>query len=166
MTEGLHRLLHSPWLPAFEAGVVAIGVVNVTLMVVRRRRSGLPMFRPDLPDALFLEVRRSGRSLRTFFTRIGGARNCLWVAVSGGEFMTGLHFPFSVVGERSDLEHRVSLADVVSAERRASLSGRQGVAITFRHPGGPDKVVEVDVVDPDKLIAALGVAMPDQEGTP
>src|ERR1700690_3467185 len=65
--------------------------------IVYRRRKGKPIFRPRFEQTLFLEVWRSGRSLRNFFSRFGGARSCLWIAVTGERLHIGSHFPFSLM---------------------------------------------------------------------
>ena len=62
----------------------------------RRARNGRPLM-PRVPaDADFGEVMCSGRALGGF-GRLGGANNCLVVAVSGGRLMVDFAFPFNLL---------------------------------------------------------------------
>ena len=76
---------------------VSFGLVWIVGTTVARRRRGAHFFMPTFVDRRFLETRRSGRSLRNWLTRVGGARNCLWVVVTADRVRVGAHFPFSTM---------------------------------------------------------------------
>lgn len=62
-----------------------------------RRANGKPIF-PRVPaDAVFYEHWCSGRSLRNWLTRIGGARNCLIVYIRANELTVTPKFPFTLM---------------------------------------------------------------------
>jgi hypothetical protein len=70
-------------------------VVGVSFFM--RRKSGRPVFVEPPKDALFVERWTSGRSMSNLMTRMGGARNCLCVAVAKDRLMIHPHFPFSLM---------------------------------------------------------------------
>src|SRR3954462_10588090 len=105
---GIPRWFLGVWL-AVAAWVVVVFVFSA----VSRVRQGKPVFRPRLAAVRFAEGWRSGRSHRSLLTRLGGARNCLWVAVTADELRIGPHFQFSLafLVEFYGLEPRVRGGD-------------------------------------------------------
>src|ERR1700749_107918 len=77
-------------------GAMWIGLV-VLASVFYRLSKGKRLFRPRFTAPAFLETWKSGRSMRNFYARHGGARNCLWVAVFNDSICIGVHFPFTLM---------------------------------------------------------------------
>src|SRR5262245_33122583 len=65
--------------------------------VIYRIAKSKPIFRPRFEKPRFLETWRSGRSLRSLSSRLGGASHCLWVAIDESSLRVGLHFPFNMM---------------------------------------------------------------------
>ncbi|WP_206244053.1 hypothetical protein [Novosphingobium terrae] len=81
-----------------------------------RRSRGKPII-PRVPgDAVFHENWCSGRSMRNWLTRIGGARNCLMVYVQGQDLVVTAKFPFNLtfLPEIYGPDVRVPLVTIVS----------------------------------------------------
>lgn len=79
----------------YAATAVWITFVIIASIVYRRTKSKpFCVVEPDNP--LFIEKWTSGRSLRNVIGRLGGARNCLFVAVTRIELIVRPHFPFNL----------------------------------------------------------------------
>jgi hypothetical protein len=124
------------------AWVIVVAVASV----LSRKRKGKLIFRPKFAQALFTDQWRSGRSFKSLLSRIGGARNCLWIAVADGELWVGLHFPFNLMfmPEWSGLEYRLRGIDILSVEQPLS-SGSGKVLIRYRNATGKEEAFEITV---------------------
>ena len=121
-------------------------------MVVRKYTHGR-VFTPNYSDARFFERYCSGCSHRTPLHIFGGARRCLWVAVTDEEILTGLTFPFNALlsFEFWGLEHRIAASQVLSVAE--AFFG--GTTIRFRNRDGWREAFTVWCKDKSKLIAAI-----------
>src|SRR5688572_2791074 len=92
---------------AFVWSIVAFGY-----MYCRHKRTGVVF--PYVPEEhiRFQERAASGSSHKTMFTKLGGARNCLHVTVTDTEVQIRLFFPFSLLAQQFDLEHRIPRASI------------------------------------------------------
>lgn len=108
----------------------------ITASLIWRRINGKPIFAPKASDAVFVERRTSGRA-RSGVRAIGGARNCLTVAVTRNELLVAPHFPFTLMflPEVWGLEHRVPLSRVKSVASRHGLFGPD-VEVVFEDGSG------------------------------
>jgi hypothetical protein len=139
---------------ALTAGWIALVILASALY---RRWKGKPLFRPQFEQPLFLETWRSGHSFRSLITRLGGARNCLWVAVDENSLRVAPHFPFNLMflPEIYGLEYDVTGDAVRSVERADSLLSRNRVRVSVeRHPGAEESF-EVSLRDPDAFVRAV-----------
>src|SRR4051812_18729626 len=103
--------------------------------VVYRRKRGLPIQRPSLDDALYLETWVSGRSHNVIWP-FGYANKCLWVAVNDGCVQVSPQFPFNLgfIGSTFGLEFCLPASAVKSVEKLDAFGAN--VRITFqRHRG-------------------------------
>jgi hypothetical protein len=112
--------------PAFPFLVVAWLLGWIAGSIVFRLQRGKPIV-PRLPvDAIFKERAASGRSRKNFLTAIGGASNCLMVAVTADEFIVTPFFPFTLMflPEIYDLEVRVPRGRARISNPASGLFGR------------------------------------------
>jgi hypothetical protein len=125
--------------------------------VLYRRSEHKPIFRPRFDNPLFLETWRSGRSLRNILTRLGGARNCLWVAVADGQLRIAPHFPFSLMflPEIYRAEVAVSGSAIRRIETLHGLFGER-VRVTVERASGGEEVIEIRLHDTKRFEAAVG----------
>ncbi len=139
-----------PWLAALPfiwiTGLIGFGVwrlKNAGQSVLNRR--------PERAD--FYESGASGRNLRTWYTRLGGANRCLNVTVVERRLKIDLGFPINVMMPMDlyGLRRDVRLSDIRSIERRSALLS--GEEIVIRWSG--DEGYALTVKNADQLIAAL-----------
>ncbi len=123
----------------------------------RRAQSGKPMF-PRVPQgAAFGETMCSGRVLRGWTGRLGGATNCLIVFVDHGRFGAKFAFPlnfFPMAGTRGlEFDVPVSAISAIVPGRRFR---QDALRIDFSDPNRAP--IELIVRDEVGLVAALGLA--------
>src|SRR5262245_12022337 len=80
-------------------GVKAIAplVVLIIESILYRRHHGKPVLFFGLHDATYQQRSASGRSNRSWLTKLGGAANCLVVAVARGRLIVRPWFPFTLM---------------------------------------------------------------------
>jgi hypothetical protein len=129
----------------------------IAASIVYRRIKGKPIFRPRIEHPLFLETWRSGRSLRNLVTRFGGARNCLWVAVTEDSLRVGPHFPFNLMflPEIYGLECMIPGSAIRSVERRGGLLDADRVRVSFERVVGDVEEFEFSPRDPEAFVRAV-----------
>lgn len=120
------------WLPYVGVGWIFLAIV---VSIGFRKRRGKPIFPKAPADALFSERYCSGRSLQTPWARLGGARNCLLVAVTPKKLLVTPLFPFNLIflPEIYGLEHAVDITNIREAVVRRSLLG-QSVTVAYAEP--------------------------------
>lgn len=115
-------------------------LLQLALGIWSRSRSGLHVFRPDLPDTVFLETWCSGR------VGLTGANNCLWVAVTDQALQIDAHFPFNLSFSSPlslfRVETTIPFADIISAEPKEGFFGRS-VIVRFRDQTRTERTIEL-----------------------
>ncbi len=143
----------------FVGFAIAVGwlVLVILASVLYRRSKGKPLSRPRFERPRFLETWRSGHSSRSVITRLGGARNCLWVAVDENSLRVAPHFPFNqmFLPDIYGLEYNVTGDAVRSVERIGGLLTRNRVRISLERQPGTEESFEVRLRDPDAFIRAV-----------
>jgi hypothetical protein len=138
----------------FSFGWIAFLLVGSILV---RSFSGMPIFRPRFAQALFLETWRSGRSLRTWISRMGGAKNCLWVVVDKESLQIAPHFPFHLafVGTFYGLELSVPAGAIHAVKRQQGFLKGSWVRIIFERSPSSAEEFEISLKDPQAFIDAI-----------
>jgi hypothetical protein len=125
----------------------------IATSIVYRRKAHKPLF-PRVPnDAVFAETRLSGRSLRNWVTRIGGASNCLLVYVSDSALTIVPMFPFNLMflPEVYGLETTVP----ARAVRLEGSGGSRRQRLVLIVDGSVEQRFEISIRDRDALERAL-----------
>jgi hypothetical protein len=120
------------WFPLTAFGWIALAIA---VSIVFRKKRGKPIF-PQAPlDALFSERGCSGRSLDTPWARIGGARNCLLVALTPQKLTIIPTFPFNLMflPEIYGLDHSLDISAIRELADRKGILGRY-LTITYADP--------------------------------
>ena len=120
------------WFPLFAVGWIALGIA---VSIAFRKKRGKQIF-PNAPlDALFSERGCSGRSLDTPWARIGGARNCLLVALTPQKLTITPTFPFNLIflPEIFGLDHSLDVSAIREVADRKGILGRH-LTITYADP--------------------------------
>lgn len=130
---------------------------GIVASIVHRRRRGKPIFPKRPSDAVFWQGRASGRSHRTWWSLMGGASNCLQVAVTPGRLIVRPMFPFTLMflPEIYGLEYDLPLGAVRSVSEGRILLTRT-LLLELNIPGKGDEMVELKLKDPDAFVRALG----------
>jgi hypothetical protein len=120
------------WLPVFA---VAWIVLAIAVSIAFRKKCGKPIFPKAPPEAIFSERGCSGRSLDTPWGRIGGARNCLLVALTPKKLVVIPTFPFNLIflPEIYGLDHNLDISAIREVLDRKGLLGKH-VTITYANP--------------------------------
>lgn len=111
------------WFPFLAVGWIA---TVVAISIAFRKKRGKPIF-PKAPlGAVFSERGCSGRSLDTPWARLGGARNCLLVALTPQKLIVTPIFPFNLMflPEIYGLEHHFDISAIRELADRTGVLGR------------------------------------------
>ncbi len=126
----------------------------IAASIFYRRINDKPII-PRLPeDALFKERRGSGRSRKNAITSIGGASNCLLVAVTDTELIVTPFFPFNLMflPELYGLEMRVPRLSIAGVEEKRGLFG---TTISIRFTGDDPAPMDLRLRKGDAFLRAL-----------
>jgi hypothetical protein len=140
--------------PAFAAAWVGFWVLA---SVLYRLRQGKPLLPRRPRPAEFGESWVSGRSMRNAWTRFGGARNCLQVALTHEALIVRPCFPVNLIfmPELLDLEHCIARSSILGVRRVDSwLSGAE-VEITFQDTDGRERQLRLFRRQADALLKTL-----------
>jgi len=98
----------------------------------------------------------SGRSFKNFFTRNGGARNCLKVTVTNTEVWIRPFFPFAFLAPTFDLEHRIPRSRIESALIGESLF-TSPVNLLYRDDQARPRRLSLVLRNPEAFMQALDI---------
>jgi hypothetical protein len=134
--------------------VLFLAMLAASVLYRKAKGKTLRVYAPEL--ALFEERWTSGRSLRNFWSRIGGAQNCLYVALSQDELMVRPHFPFSLLflPEIYGLEVTVPRSGVRVDEVKSGILGNR-VLLTVETSPGKRHQLELKLRAPVEFTRAL-----------
>ncbi|MBF0408695.1 MAG: hypothetical protein HQM10_15210 [Candidatus Riflebacteria bacterium] len=113
--------------PVLFGGALAWIALWIVASIFYRRSKGKPFFPRKSDHDAFYESTGSGRSNRNFFTRLGGARNCLTVAVTDNSLIVQPKFPFNLMflPEIYDLEYSIPKNRIHTIEERKFFFGKK-----------------------------------------
>lgn len=97
----------------------------------------------------FEEKTSSGRSHKSFITKIGGASRCLCITVTNNELWITTFKLFRIFSVYYDLEHRIPLSQISHIEVKEKM-----VLISFK-PKTLEHKLEMHPNDIDRFISAL-----------
>ena len=127
----------------------------VSASVLFRRSRGKPVLFFSVPNAVFQERTASGCSNDGWWRRLGGARNCLVVAITPARLVIRPFFPFNLMflPETYGLEYDVPLSSVFRATAERSLLRRR-VRVCFRD-GDRECDVSLSLRNPEDFLRLL-----------
>jgi hypothetical protein len=132
---------------------VALGVVA---SAIYRTMKSKPLYIAEPANPLFVERWTSGRSLRNLAGRFGGAKNCLFVAVTRSDLIVRPHFPFTLMflPELFGLEMVVPRSNVRGVEHKTGLFG-DTVILDIQPVNGTTYQVELRLRNVDGFTKAM-----------
>lgn len=143
------------------SGAGAWLVFVVAASVAYRRSRGKDIF-PGRPEgAVYYDGMGSGCSRKNWLTWIGGARNCLRVAVTKERLTVTPFFPFNMMflPEIYDLDHDIPLGSIRGVKERRVLFWTT-IRIDYDDPAAGIRSIELLVKKRDDLIKAIGGIKP------
>ncbi|GAA5218502.1 hypothetical protein ACFSJ3_08120 [Corallincola platygyrae] len=149
MNEILVFLNESPLV--FVVVVVFIGLFNLSLFYLFGKKAERMFQSVDLSNPKFREKGASGYSTKSALTRLGGARKVLDVIVTDTELcIKGIFPPFTYIGTKYDLTHRVPLSCIKSVAKAGSST-----EIVFAGESG-DRKIRLQLNNSAQFIRAVG----------
>ena len=129
----------------------------VVASIIYRKSRGKAILPSKSKNSLFYEGWASGHSNTNIFTKLGGAHNCLLVAVTPDALIIQPRFPFNLMflPEIYGLEYRIPGLNIRAVEKKGRIFGK-GVEIQFVDGGGGEKSVRLYLKRTDDFLAAIG----------
>jgi len=109
----------------------------------------------DKSQIIYEEKTASGRSLKSSLTRHSGARFCLRLVVTDSVLLISPIFPFSVLSDMYDLEHKIMKKRIVNISE-GKVMWRKSLTIDFTDDEGLSHTVQIEPSKSDKFLVALG----------
>ena len=137
-------------------GALAWVALWIAASVIYRGSRGKPIF-PRKPDhTLFFERYGSGNSNKNLLTKLGGASNCLSVAVTRDSLIVRPIFPFNLMflPEIYGLEYDIPRKNIRSVVEKEALLGRI-TTLEFSTPDGEQHSIDLRLRSMDKFLQAL-----------
>lgn len=122
----------------------------------RHKRSGVVFPYVPQEQIRFEERAASGCSYKTILTRLGGARHCLHVTVTDAEVWIRPFFPFIILAQSFDLEHRIPRTFITSIRPTQSVL-IQSLLLEYRDARGNNHRLSLALRNPDGFLRALGL---------
>ncbi len=98
----------------------------------------------------------SGRSLKNWKTSNGGARNCLRVIVTNSELLIAPIFPFSILSDKYDLEHRIDINRITNIVE-GKILWRKSLTIDYIDDADLSHKIQIEPKKADRFRSALGM---------
>ncbi len=108
-------------------------------------------------DVLYKESFASGHSNANFFTKMGGASNCLRLIVTKDLLRVTSWFPFSLFTPALDLEHTIQLKQILPSEQ-GSFLGMKSLLLRFPDRNGLEHELVIYPKDFDGFLRAITAA--------
>ena len=129
--------------------------------VVFRLNRGKPLWPTAPENARFVERRASGNSLDTLWGRLGGARNCLLVALTDSEMYVTPQFPFNLMflPEIYGLEDHISFDRIRSCAPIDRWYGKT-LRVEFTRSNGSDGGFSLRLRKREEFLKTLDTLLP------
>ena len=144
------------WFPALFAGALGWVLLWFGVSFAYRKGKHKSILAEKPADAAFLETWTSGHSNRNLLTKVGGARNCLLVAVTRESLIVRPHFPFSLLflPEIYDLDYDIPRTRIRSVTPKKGLFG-ETVEVVFDSSRGDARSIELRLRQPQQFLQAV-----------
>ena len=143
--------------PAVFGGALGWILLWIGASIVYRKSRGKPIY-PRKPDhTLFFEATGSGNSNRNLLTKLGGASNCLHVAVTKDSLIVRPMFPFNLMflPEIYGFEYDIPRKSIRSVVEKKAFLGRI-TTLEFSTPDGEQHSIDLRLCNTDQFLQALG----------
>ncbi|MEL6110358.1 MAG: hypothetical protein AAFU85_30485 [Planctomycetota bacterium] len=140
------------WIGVLVVSFLAMGSLGIYR--AHRDLASQPRF-PSRREVEILHEERwvSGCSHFSWFTKIGGARNCLRLVVTTDELWIRPHWPISWFAAQMDLCHRIKRSSIVNAEMEVETDA---VVLRYTDGDGASRMLTLFLRRVDPFLAAIG----------
>ena len=144
------------WFPVLFAVALGWMLIWVGLSFAYRKWKHKDVIAERPADAAFLETWTSGNSNRSFLAKIGGARNCLLVAVTQDSLIVRPHFPFNLLflPQIFDLDHVIPRTHIRSVTAKTGLFG-ETAEVVFSVASEDTRTIELRLRQPQQFLQAV-----------
>jgi hypothetical protein len=144
------------WFPALFAGGLGWVLLWFGISFAYRKYKNKSILAERPANAAFLETWTSGHSNRNLLTKIGGARNCLLVAVTRQSLIVRPHFPFSLLflPEIYDLDYVIPRTSIRLVTPKKGLFG-ETVEVIFDSSSGDSRSIELRLRQSRQFLQAV-----------
>ena len=98
---------------------------------------------PSAPkNVLHEEKTASGRSHKNWYSKLGGARNCLKLIITADELWVTPIFPFSALSSAFDLDHRINIKSIIDITE-SKLMLKKSIIIEYIDSSSNKIIIEV-----------------------
>ena len=142
--------------PLLFSAAFAWVLLWILASVIYRKSMGKPLI-PRKPDnTLFFESTGSGHSNQNLFTRLGGARNCLSVAITDKALIIQPTFPFNLMflPEIYGLEYNIPRENIHSMSVKEAIFGRT-VTLEFTRADGTTNSIDLRLRGADQFLKVI-----------
>jgi hypothetical protein len=142
--------------PLLFGGALGWIALWIGASILYRKLKGKPLFPRKADHAVFYESSVSGCSNRNFFTKLGGARNCLTVAVTDSALIVQPIFPFNLMflPEIYGLEYSIPRTQIHAVSEKNAFLGKV-VTLVFSMPDGNEHSIDLRLREMDKFLKVL-----------
>lgn len=143
--------------PVLFGGAIGWIMLWIGASIFYRKSKGKPIFPRKPEHPVFFESSGSGHSNRNFLTKLGGARNCLSVAVTEDSLIVQPIFPFNLMflPEIYGLEYNIPRKNIRTIVEKKAFLGRI-VTLEFATSDGEQHSIELRLRGMDQFLKALG----------
>lgn len=135
--------------------VTLVVIARLVYMFWRHHQTATQFPERSQVNILFEERWASGHSDKSFFTRMGGANNCLHITLTDQELWVAVHSPFSALASQIDLHHRIMLDAVTNIEQNGKW-----VHMTFMLEAGDGRKISLRLRNADHFYKTImGIEM-------
>ncbi len=149
----IEQYIERVFLYDFAGSVIWIGPW-VGASVWYRRSKGKPIFPSKPGGTVFFERFGSGRSNSSIFTKLGGARNCLSVAITDSALIVQPIFPFNLLflPEIFGFEYNIPKGAI-----RAVAENKGAITVEFKTPDLGERSITLWLRHADQFMKEIAV---------
>lgn len=92
-------------------------VGSITFLHYSNKKKGLYFQDPESSNVIYSESSASGKSNKSFFSKIGGASNCLKIIITSNHLFVRPIFPILIFGPKFDLIHKIPISQIQNIEK-------------------------------------------------
>ena len=138
------------WIAFLSVSTGFILVPSTIAWKIKKRMKDHPIPERNHVVAVFCESRVSGRSHKSWFTRLSAAYKCLHVMVTDDELWVFLPDLLGWMAVQTDLDHRIPLKAVLNIDRT-----RKSLILTYKNDQNETKKIELRLRNPDLFLRAI-----------